>query len=741
MSEGTTRLHPAAAWAVLITASLGVFLGGVELMVVAIALPSIVASFGGWADLGHASWIVNAYLLAYIVAMPLAGRAADLWGARRLYVVALVLFALGSAGAGMSRLAGPATGLDWLIAARVVQGLGGGALVPLSMALASHLFSGRTRAAALGIEGAATFVGMAIGPSYGAWVLQNVSLPVPGLDLVNWQWIFILNVPAAIITLFLIYVIAGGVETPRAKGGIDVVGALLGSVALVAGVGGVTLSGAHGWTDPLVLGAFGLFVVAGAAFVWFELRRRHPLVNPRLFADRGFSASNAVSLLTGYTLATAIIGGPVFVSRVLFGTDGQAAAALTALTAAIAVGAVAGGAITALAGERTTTVLGALVGIGGLVLALGWGTDTDLPRLARDLAIYGAGFGLTVSPRATAAVEAAGASAYGVASAMLQITRTMGMSVGLAILTSIGQNRIDELTALVNDPARRDALVQQLGHPEFVGVDPRASLALVDVLETWSKGQAALVLNLVIAIALGVAVVTLVPALLLPGRRRERADAGLARRHRVGDDDELAPVPVEALARLHRQPLVVGRLRPGGALAAVAGRVLQRQRLGGRRHRWCAIIRARDVRVDLRHAVDEHAAIGHQDPHLRPDLDVPQVLEEWHRHVPGVGEDVGVRAASGLRRAAQDVGALQPGIVVVRRRPGLEDLHVDAHRPDLELDGGGGGTECRRRRWCRGARTSLRSRSGSRSRRASGSGTGSVAGWMTADVRGRAGLR
>ena len=91
----------------------------------------------------------------------------------------------------------------------------------------------------------------------------------------------------------------------------------------------------------------------------------------------------------------------------------------------------------------------------------------------RDLAIFGAGFGLTVSPRATAAVEAAGAGAYGVASAMLQITRTIGMSVGLALLTSIGQNRIDELSALITDPALRDALVVDLGRPEFVGVDPQ----------------------------------------------------------------------------------------------------------------------------------------------------------------------------------------------------------------------------------------------------------------------------
>jgi hypothetical protein len=115
-------------------------------------------------------------------------------------------------------------------------------------------------------------------------------------------------------------------------------------------------------------------------------------------------------------------------------------------------------------------------------------------------------------------VEAAGASAYGVASAMLQITRTVGMSIGLAVLTSIGQNRIDELTALINDPVRRDRLVVELGRPEFVGVDPRASLDLVAVLENWSQEQAADVLQLIIGIAVVVGVAAIVPALLLgPG--------------------------------------------------------------------------------------------------------------------------------------------------------------------------------------------------------------------------------
>ncbi len=528
MSGGAgVRLHPVAAWAVLVVSSLGVLIAGAELMVVAIALPAIVADFGGWADLARASWIVNAYLLAFLVAMPLAGRGADLWGARRLYIVALLLFSLGSLAAGLARLAGPQQGLDWLIAARVVQGFGGGALVPLSMSLASHLFAGRARAAALGVEGAATFVGMAIGPAYGAWVLLNVRLPLPGLDLAPWQWIFFLNVPIGIVTMLLIYVVAGGVETPRVRARLDLAGALLLSIALIAGVGALTISGERGWTDALVLAAAAVAALGFGGFVALELRLRAPLIDPRLFGDRRFSAANAVSLLTGYTLATAVIGGPVFVNRVLNGPPEQAAAALTALTVAIAVGAVVGGALSAVLGERLPTVAGVLATIAALVLALGWGTDTDLARLTRDLALFGGGFGLTVSPRATAAVEAAGSSAYGVASAMLHITRTLGMSIGLALLTSIGQNRIDELTALVNDPPRRDALVAALGHAEFVGVDPRTSASLVDLLEEWSRGQAADVLHLVLAIALGVAVLTLVPAALV-GRRGQREAASSA---------------------------------------------------------------------------------------------------------------------------------------------------------------------------------------------------------------------
>jgi hypothetical protein len=366
---------------------------------------------------------------------------------------------------------------------------------------------------------------MAIGPAYGAWVLLSFSLPIRGLDVASWQWIFLLNVPIGIVTLLLIYVFAGGVETPRAGGRLDLAGAALLSAALVTGIGAVTVSGERGWTDPLVVGGLGLSLATAAAFAWWQLRARWPLVDVRLFRDRAFAAANAVSLLTGYTLATAVIGGPVFVNRVLFGPAAQSAAALTALTLAIAGGALAGGVASGFFGERLVTLFGVAASAAGLWLAMGWGVGTDLDRLVRDLAIFGVGFGLTVSPRATAAVEAAGAGAYGVASAMLQVTRTIGMSVGLALLTSIGQNRIDELSALIAEPALRDELVVELGHPEFVGVDPNASLRLVQLLEEWSQGEAADVLQLVFGIALAVAVATLVPAFFIRGRGRPPEEA------------------------------------------------------------------------------------------------------------------------------------------------------------------------------------------------------------------------
>src|SRR5687768_13200321 len=170
----TPPMDRRSALALLAVFGAGVFLAGLELMIPAVALPSILADLvdangtSAWIELRKASWIINGYLLVYILTMPLAGRLTDLLGVRRLLLVALVLFAAGSA------LAGMAQDLDQLIAARLLQAVGGGILVPVGTAGAAHLFEGAGRPRALGVVGALTFLGMAAGPVLGAAILSAV---------------------------------------------------------------------------------------------------------------------------------------------------------------------------------------------------------------------------------------------------------------------------------------------------------------------------------------------------------------------------------------------------------------------------------------------------------------------------------------------------------------------------------------------------------------------------------------
>ena len=200
----------------------GVFLAGLELMVTAVALPAIVTDLADWTRLREASWVVNGYLLAYVVTMPLAGRLADVWGTRRLFLGALIVFIAGSI------LAGRAQSLEELVAGRIIQAVGGGALVPVATAAASHLFDGTARPRALGVIGALTFLGMAAGPFVGAAILgafhpdilvmraaMDPSSPVGSALVPAWRWVFYLNVPFGLVALLLGWAASPDWETER----------------------------------------------------------------------------------------------------------------------------------------------------------------------------------------------------------------------------------------------------------------------------------------------------------------------------------------------------------------------------------------------------------------------------------------------------------------------------------------------------------------------------------------------
>ena len=221
--------------------SVGVFLVGVELLVTAVALPSIITDLADWTRSGvlrEASWIINGYLVAYVAVMPLAGRAADRFSIPLLFAASLTVFAVGSIAAGA------APDLQWLVGARVVQGLGAGAIVPLATAGASHLFDGSGRTRALGVVGGLTFIGMAAGPFIGGAILQ--SFPQVGEPPLtpSWRWIFYLGAPFAMLAGLYAWAASATWRNPRTRTSLDVVGAILFTTFVAAGLLALTSVGA-----------------------------------------------------------------------------------------------------------------------------------------------------------------------------------------------------------------------------------------------------------------------------------------------------------------------------------------------------------------------------------------------------------------------------------------------------------------------------------------------------------------
>jgi MFS family permease len=512
--------------------SLGACLVGVELMITAVALPRILADITDWTQLRRASWIVNGYLLSYIATMPLAGRAADRFGLPALTGIALGIFGIGSL------LAGAAQDLDQLIAARVLQGVGGGAIVPLATAGASHLYSGAARARALGIVGALTFLGMAIGPFAGATVLEGLELG-PGLRAAGlegslsyalaapaWRWIFYISVPLALLAMVYIWAAAPGWTVPRVGGRLDVLGAGLFTTALATGLLALTTLDQHpaegaapSLVGPLQLGVIAL--VTGVAALLRMAFAREPFFPLRYFRDRTFSSAVLLSLLTGYALATAIIGGAVFVDRVRFGGPEDQRIVLGSLAGAMAIGALASGFLLRRFGIVPLTLVGIVFGAAGMgILAT---ATPDLPQvtLVGALALFGLGFGLTVTPRSSAAVEALGEHAFGIASAGVTVARMIGMALGLAVLTALGSGRIEQLSLVLTDQAARDRVL-----PPYLQGRGLDDALVAQVLLRWSAEQAALILGGLFLIAGGVMVVSIVPALAMRSRRPAETAAG-----------------------------------------------------------------------------------------------------------------------------------------------------------------------------------------------------------------------
>ena len=410
---------------------LGVFSTALDQTVVVAALPSVMVDLEiPLTDLDTASWIVTAYLVSYTVAMPLAGRLSDVYGRVRMFQAALVLFSIGSA------LVALAPDFPWVVSARVLQAIGGGATVPIGLAMAVGIVSPERRGIALGLVAASAEAGSVLGPLYGGAIIEWI----------GWRWIFWLDVPQSFILIALLAILPNAAN-PSAK--MDYFGALaLGGAltVLTIGLSQRSIFSGESFVPFLMLGLGVLLVLV---LIVVERRAVQPLLASFLYTSKAFVSSNVTQFLVGVALIISLVSVPLMASTVMEKRAWESALHLVRLTAAIPVGAVVGGYIMRWTGVRPVCVTGLAFMGAGLLIMSSWGTEVEGLRLSAPLAVAGLGFGLVIPPISVSALSAAPSHYWGAAASLVTASRMVGMALGLAALSAWGIERFYSLTAHV----------------------------------------------------------------------------------------------------------------------------------------------------------------------------------------------------------------------------------------------------------------------------------------------------
>ena len=486
---GESATYGLRAWLPLIIVSGAVLTAALDHTVVVTVLPEVMPDLKvPPTELDRAAWIITAYLLGFTAAIPVTARLADVHGHARLYQLSLVVFGVGSLGAAL------APNLELLIAARTVQAIGGGATIPVGMAMAVQAFPGRRRAVAVGIIGACAEAGMVLGPLYGG-VITN---------LLGWRWVFWLDVPQAIILIWLLR----GFPTVRLP---NVRMDWTGGALLVAGLSLLVYATAQETafdvSSPLPYALGGVGAVIIGLLVWSQGRAGDPLLPPEFFRSREALAALVVKLLLGAALIMAMVTVPLMANTVLGQSPLEGGLRLMRMTGAMPVGALLGGFLTYRLGERAVTMLGLGIGCVGLFLMSGWTAEIADPGMTLHLAVAGFGFGLVIAPVFVTAMGAASAQYQATSASLVTTARMVGMTFGMAALAAWGVGEFEAATM---------GLALPLPSPELSSAEYEAQL---DVYQGSVSDASVALFQDFFRISAVLLLAALLPAIGLSGRR------------------------------------------------------------------------------------------------------------------------------------------------------------------------------------------------------------------------------
>lgn len=429
----------------------GLFLASLDAYVVVTAiLPMLTSVHVPVNHLERATPIITGFLLGYLAVMPLAGGLSDRFGRLRLFVACLTVFAIGSL------VTATAGSLSQLVTGRLVQGAGGGALVPIVLALAADLYPAGTRSPVLGAVSALQEIGSVLGPLWGGVVAASL----------GWSWIFWLNLPLAALLIWAVWPELRAVNEARRPANVDWLGAVLAAAALAlltlalyasdpekSPVGSNFL-----WQAPLAL----LLVVL---FAWHERRSPHPLLDVRYFRDSSFAGAAITNAVAGAGLMIALVFIPVLAeSPFVFSPSmnpSQAAWLLFRLMLGIPIGALLGGFLAQrLRSYRAVAAAGMLLAAAGFLLLSGWNERSLQPHLFglplrvadAQLILIGLGLGLEIAPVSAAVLDAVGEAQRGAGASVLIVMRLLGMLVGFSLVAGYGLYQFHQATAHLLPP-------------------------------------------------------------------------------------------------------------------------------------------------------------------------------------------------------------------------------------------------------------------------------------------------